>query len=201
MEPSKNKKPASTRLVTNTPSDRQSTISLPTLAPKIPTEINMQQRAKSERQAIAPFLFPENDRDEENIAPMKQYVPEVKPVYVTHKSVEDDLSPTNTKMKTMYYEDAFAVRGSHNSPKERVAQDSVVVAELNTNHKACSPSQVRLSAHLTLHHRRERKIRDWFPILSRAWPKSTSVQSLLCRWLCITTSQSSLVTPHFPHTF
>lgn len=139
MEPSKNKKPVCPRPVTNMSSDRQSTISLPTLAPKIPTEINMQQRPKSERQAIAPFLFPEDDRDEENIAPMRQYIPEVKPVYVTHKSVEDDLSPTTTKMKTMYYEDAFTVRGSHNSPKERVVQDSVVIAELNANHKACPP--------------------------------------------------------------
>lgn len=199
MDPSKNKKPASPRLVTNMPSDRQSTISLPTLAPKIPTEINMQQRPKSERQVIAPFLFPEED--EENIAPIKQYVPELKPVYVTHKSVEDDLSPTSTKMKTMYYEDAFAVRGSHNSPKERVAQDSVVIAELTTNYKACPPCQVCLSADLTLPHRRERKIRDWFLILSRAWPKSTSVPSPLYKWLCITTSQSSLATPHFPHTF
>jgi hypothetical protein len=137
MDLSKQKKPSLPRLATSLPSDRQSTISLPTLAPKIPAEINIQQRPKSERQAIAPFLFPEDDKDDENVAPIKQYVPEAKPVYTTYKGIEEE-SPTTTK-KTMYYEDAFGVRGSHNSPKERVAQDSVVIAELITNHKACYP--------------------------------------------------------------
>lgn len=41
------------------------------------------------------------------------------------------------KRKTQYYEEAFATRGSHNSPQERVVQDSVVVIELKTNYKAC----------------------------------------------------------------
>ncbi|KAJ5162054.1 hypothetical protein N7492_007446 [Penicillium capsulatum] len=37
------------------------------------------------------------------------------------------------KVKQLLYEDAFAVRSSHNSPQERVARNSVVVAELKTN--------------------------------------------------------------------
>lgn len=137
MDLSKQKKPSLPRLATNVSSDRHSTTSLPALAPKIPTEINLHQRPKSERQAIAPFLFPEDDREDENVAPVQHYFPETKPAYVISKSVEDE-SPTTTK--TMYYEDAFAIRGSHNSPKDRVALDSVVIAELATNHKASCPN-------------------------------------------------------------
>ncbi|KAJ5359655.1 uncharacterized protein N7496_012068 [Penicillium cataractarum] len=118
------KKPSLPRLATNVSSDRHSTTSLPALAPKIPAEINLHQRPKSERQAIAPFLFPEDDKEDENVAPVQHYFPETKPAYVISKSVEDE-SPTTTKKKTMYYEDAFAIRGSHNSPKDRVALDSV----------------------------------------------------------------------------
>lgn len=119
-----------------------------TMAPKIPAEINFHQLPKSERQAIAPFLFPEDDKADENVAPIKHDVQEIKPAYVSYKTFDEE-SPTTIKRKTMYYEDAFVVRGSDNSPKERVARDSVVVAELTTNLKACCPIQTHLSVSLT----------------------------------------------------
>lgn len=153
MDLSKQKKPSLPRLATGLPSERQSTTSLPTLAPKIPAEINIYKLPKSERQATAPFLFPEDDNDDENVAPIKHNVKESKPAYVTCKSFDEE-SPTTTKKKTMYYEDAFAVRGSHNSRKERGAQDSIVVAELTTNLKACYPIQTHLFVSLTFDHRR-----------------------------------------------
>ncbi|CEO59488.1 hypothetical protein PMG11_04163 [Penicillium brasilianum] len=135
MDLSQQRKASLPRLATNISSDRHSTTSLPTLAPKIPAKINLHQRPKSERQAIAPFLFPEDCKDDENAVPAQQYFPDSEPAFVISKSVENE-SPTSTKKKTMYYEDAFAIRGSHSSPKDRVALDSVVIAELATNHKA-----------------------------------------------------------------
>lgn len=85
--------------------------------------------------AAPPILFGEDQEDDENVAPTVRYAPvRAKTVYVHHKSVDD--SPL-TKNKTLYYEDAFNMRGSHNSPKERVAQDSLVVAALATNISVC----------------------------------------------------------------
>ncbi|KAJ5882992.1 Tautomerase [Penicillium subrubescens] len=110
------------------------------MATEIPAEINIHQLSKSEKQAIAPFLFPEDDKDDENVAPIKHDVQESKPAYVSYKTFDEE-SPTTTKRKTMYYEDAFAVRGSHNSPKERVARDSVVVVELTTNLKVVKQTE------------------------------------------------------------
>ncbi|KAJ5167479.1 uncharacterized protein N7482_006260 [Penicillium canariense] len=127
------KKPSLPRLATNIPLERHSSTSLPVLAPKIPPEINMQQRPRSERQAIAPFLFAEDRIDDENIAPTARYAPDAKPVYVTRKSIEEDSPVTQ---KTMYYEDAFALQAAYNPPKDRVVQDSAVIAELATNRKA-----------------------------------------------------------------
>jgi hypothetical protein len=80
---------------------------------------------------IRPSLFTEDDQ-EENVAPMTHFA-EPKPVYLAPKSVPD--SPVAKPVKTMYYEDAFTARGSNHSPKDRVAQDSVVVVELKTNIK------------------------------------------------------------------
>lgn len=43
--------------------------------------------------------------------------------------------PKKPETKSTYYEEAFSSRGSHNSPRERIIQDSVVVAELTTSAK------------------------------------------------------------------
>ena len=67
--------------------------------------------------------------------PVPRFASESMPVYLSQKSVDD--SPV-TKMKKLYYEDAFTARGSHNSPKDRVTYESVVVVELKTNTKVCN---------------------------------------------------------------
>lgn len=78
-------------------------------------------------------MFLDDKKDDENIAPLLRYAADVKPPVVEQSTEE----PPITKTKTSYYDDAFAFRGAHNSPQERVAQDSVVVAELKTNYKVC----------------------------------------------------------------
>lgn len=67
--------------------------------------------------------------------PVTRFASESMPVYLPQKSVDD--SPV-TKTKKLYYEDAFTARGSHNSPKDRVTHESVVVVELKTNTKVCN---------------------------------------------------------------
>lgn len=79
-------------------------------------------------------MFKEEKHDEENIAPATRFASESMPIYLSQKSVDD--SPL-TKVKKLYYEDAFTARGSHNSPKDRVTHESVVVVELKTNTKVC----------------------------------------------------------------
>ncbi|KAJ5819080.1 hypothetical protein N7474_004671 [Penicillium riverlandense] len=129
MNPS-SRKPSLPRLTTNlTSSGRsRSTASLPVLVSRPLQDANV------EKPAFQPTLFPENNEDDENVPPTVHYAPvDSRTLYVTQKSVEDE--PVS-KLKTLYYEDAFTTRGSHNSPKERFGQDSVVVAELKTNWKA-----------------------------------------------------------------
>jgi len=76
-------------------------------------------------------LFKGDKHDDENTAPITS---DCKPKFVTQKNVED--IPV-TKAKKLYYDDAFTVRGSHNSPKDRVTLESVVVVELKTNTQVC----------------------------------------------------------------
>ncbi|CAI7641916.1 unnamed protein product [Penicillium bialowiezense] len=66
--------------------------------------------------------------NDENIPPITQR--ELKPILLTRKGMED---PPITKVKKLYYDDAFATRGAHNSPKDRVTFESVVVVELKIN--------------------------------------------------------------------
>jgi hypothetical protein len=87
-----------------------------------------------ERPARTSSMFKEDKHDQENIAPETRYASESMPVYVSQKNVDD--SPL-TKAKKLYYEDAFTTRGSHNSLKDRVTHESVVVVELKTNTKVC----------------------------------------------------------------
>lgn len=130
MNPSKDRKPSLPRLTTDLPPRRQTQAVHPLLAIKALQDTNVQE-PKLEKLAAAPTLFGEDSENDENVAPAVRYAPtEAKTIYVAQKSVED--SPL-TKTKTLYYEDAFTARGSHNSPKDRVAQDSLVVAELKTN--------------------------------------------------------------------
>lgn len=123
---SKSKKPSLSRLTTSLPAAGQSFTSLPP---------NPKDRHYNTQLPTVPSLFPLK-REEENIAPSLRYAPDVKPPVVRQSFEESPLS----KVKTSYYEDAFAVRGAHNSPQDRVAQDSVVVAEFTTNHKVCVES-------------------------------------------------------------
>jgi hypothetical protein len=77
-------------------------------------------------------LFKEDKSDDENIAPVTS---DRKCNFVASKKVNDIQV---TKVKKLYYEDAFTVHGSHNAPKDRVAHESVVVVELRTNTKVCT---------------------------------------------------------------
>ncbi|KAJ6031701.1 Tautomerase [Penicillium herquei] len=123
------KKPSLPRLATNIES--QSSPSLPLLHRK--SEENA--RPKPERPWTLQSPYPEERGD--TILPALHYVP--------HKSVPlpwEEILPLKEcqnlpapKKKTQYYEDAFNARGVHNSPQDRVAQDSIVVIELKTNCK------------------------------------------------------------------
>lgn len=79
-------------------------------------------------------LFEEQVYDE-NVGPNIQSEP--KPKLLLRKSVED---PAMAKVKKLYYDDAFATRGAHNSPKDRITFESVVVVELKTNMQVRTPS-------------------------------------------------------------
>lgn len=125
MDPSNQKKPFLPRLSTNIPLESQSTPLLP-LLPKL-QDSNV--RSKRERPVTLPSPFPGR---EENISPTLRDVPEPKVMYSTE--VPEDAP---VKKKSHYYEDAFTSRGSRNSAQDRIAQNSVVVAELITNCKVC----------------------------------------------------------------
>lgn len=126
MDSSKSKRPSLPRLETHiSPPSRPATISLP-LAPVVLPETNLR------RTETAPDLFTEITK-EENVVPTVRYTLDPKKAFcVTEESVEE--APV-AKKKTQYYEEVFGHRGSHISPSERVHQDSVVVAELKTNHR------------------------------------------------------------------
>ncbi|CAG8908630.1 unnamed protein product [Penicillium egyptiacum] len=125
------KKPSLPRLTTNIPLLQKpanaSCDALQTLGGNAPPVI------MPERPARTSSMFKEDKHDEENIIPSTRFTSESMPIYVSQKSVDD--SPL-TKVKKLYYEDAFTARGSHNSPKDRVTHESVVVVELKTNTKA-----------------------------------------------------------------
>ncbi|KAJ5259233.1 Tautomerase [Penicillium angulare] len=135
MEPSKQKKPSLPRLATNLPAESQSSPSLP-LQRRRSQELNVKPRP--ERPITLPSPFPGR---EENIVPAVRYTPETKGLYME----EDFGDPAIIKKKTQYYRDAFATRSSHNSPQERVTQDSVVVVELKTNYKPKNQQQKLVS--------------------------------------------------------
>jgi len=128
MDPRKSKRPSLPRLETDIspPPGRPAatTTSVP-LAPVILPETNLR------RTEAAPRLFGDSKR-EENVVPTVRYLPENKAFYVAEKSVVE--APV-AKKKSQYYEEMFGHRGSHISPSEHVHQDSLVVAELKTNHK------------------------------------------------------------------
>ncbi|KAJ5725093.1 Tautomerase [Penicillium malachiteum] len=123
------KKPSLPRLATNLES--QSSPSLPLLHRKS----DENARPKPERPWTLQSPYPEERED--TILPALRYVP--------HKSVPlpwEEILPLKDcqnlpapKKKIQYYEDAFTARGAHNSPQDRVAQDSIVVIEVKTNCK------------------------------------------------------------------
>ncbi|KAJ5970208.1 Tautomerase [Penicillium vulpinum] len=128
------KKPSLPRLTTNIPLlQKPSNASCNTLPSKPIPDASAPPVIMPERPTRTSSLFKEEKHDEENIVPVTRFVSESMPIYVSQKSVDD--SPL-TKVKKLYYEDAFTARGSHNSPKDRVTHESVVVVELKTNTKA-----------------------------------------------------------------
>ncbi|OQE14636.1 hypothetical protein PENFLA_c036G10320 [Penicillium flavigenum] len=131
MDPKK--KPSLPRLTTNIPLlKKPANASCNALTKTLP-DANAPPVIMPERPARTSSMFKEDKHDQENIAPDTRYASESMHVYVPQKSV--DGSPL-TKVKKLYYEDAFTTRGSHNSPKDRVTHESVVVVELKTNTKA-----------------------------------------------------------------
>lgn len=136
MDPSRSRKPSLPRLTTNVPAARRSSSSLP-LVPlaTIPTAAAAKVDPNLQKPPSGPILFVDDKKDE-NVAPFLRYTADVKPPVIPQTMDE----PAITKSKTSYYEDTFAVRGAHNSPKERVAQDSVILAELKMNYKVCLAS-------------------------------------------------------------
>ena len=123
MDLSKQKKPSRPRLATNIPPECQPLASV-SLMRKVSQEINVQP--KSDRPVPVHSLVPEKD---ENIAPTVCYTSDLKALYPAKGFEEVAVA----RKKAQYYEDAFTARGSHNSPQDRVTQDSFVVAELKTN--------------------------------------------------------------------
>ncbi|KGO74884.1 Macrophage migration inhibitory factor [Penicillium italicum] len=95
-----------------------------------------------ERPARTSSLFKEDKHDEENTMPVTRVTSESMSIYLSRKNVDD--SPL-TKVKKLYYEDAFTARGSHHSPKDRVNNESVVVVELKTSTKAKDDASKLLS--------------------------------------------------------
>ncbi|CAG7961155.1 unnamed protein product [Penicillium nalgiovense] len=131
MDPKK--KPSLPRLTTNIPLLQKPANASCNALPKALPDANAPPVIMPERPARTSSMFKEDEHDQENIAPGTRYASESMPVYVSQKSVDD--SPL-TKVRKLYYEDAFTTRGSHNSPKDRVTHESVVVVELKTNTKA-----------------------------------------------------------------
>ncbi|CAI7649593.1 unnamed protein product [Penicillium viridicatum] len=126
------KKPSLPRLTTNIPLLQKPPNVSCSSVPK-PLDASAPPIIMPERPARTSSMFKEEKHDEENIAPATRFASESMPIYLSQKSVDD--SPL-TKVKKLYYEDAFTARGSHNSPKDRVTHESVVVVELKTNNKA-----------------------------------------------------------------
>ena len=134
MESSK-KKPSLPRLKTNIPLLEQSAnASCNALPLKIVPDVNTPPVIMPERPVKTLALFKEDKHDEENIAPATRFASDTMPVYLSQKNVDDS---SMTKSKKLYYEDAFTTRGSHNSPKDRVTYESVIVVELKTNINVC----------------------------------------------------------------
>ncbi|KAJ5945431.1 hypothetical protein N7516_005599 [Penicillium verrucosum] len=123
------KKPSLPRLTTNIPLLQKPPNASCNAVPN-PVDANAPPIIMPERPARTSSMFKEEKHDKENIAPATRFASESMPIYLSQKSVDD--SPL-TKVKKLYYEDAFTARGSHNSPKDRVTHESVVVVELKTN--------------------------------------------------------------------
>lgn len=124
---SKPKKPSLPRITTNIaniPPDEEGRYSVFARTPP-----DQSPTVKPERTARVPSLFPD-----ENVAPGARYTSGYKTAHVKESSEEVPASKKPEK-KSDYYEEAFSSRGSHNSPKGRVLQDSVVIAELITSSK------------------------------------------------------------------
>lgn len=127
------KKPSLPRLTTNIPLLQKPPNASCNAIPN-PLDASAPPIIMPERPARTSSMFKEEKHDKENIAPATRFASESMPIYLSQKSVDD--SPL-TKVKKLYYEDAFTARGSHNSPKDRITHESVVVVELKTNTKVC----------------------------------------------------------------
>ncbi|KAJ5188087.1 Tautomerase [Penicillium cf. griseofulvum] len=130
MDPCK-KKPSLPRLATNIPLLQKPPNASCNALPKNLPDANAPPIILPERPSRTSSMFKEDKHDEENIVPVTRFASEG--IHVSQKGVDD--SPL-TKAKKLYYDDAFTTRGSHNSPKDRVTHESVVVVELRTSTKA-----------------------------------------------------------------
>lgn len=171
------KKPSLPRLTTNIPLLQKPPNASCNAIPN-PLDASAPPIIMPERPARTSSMFKEEKHDEENIAPATRFASESMPIYLSQKSVDD--SPL-TKVKKLYYEDAFTARGSHSSPKDRVTHESVVVVELKTNTKVCdllTSARWSLPANpLT----RQRMIHPSYCRISpTSLPRSTSVRKHRC---------------------
>ncbi|KAJ6121138.1 hypothetical protein N7523_005418 [Penicillium sp. IBT 18751x] len=132
MDPFKSKRPSLPRLETDIlpPQHlppRPATLTLP-LAPVPIPEIS---ETNVRRIETVPSLIFKEVTNEENQLPKARYDPD-KAFYVTEKNVAEEQMVK--KRPQQYYEEVFGGRDSSDPPRERIYQDSVLVAELKTSH-------------------------------------------------------------------
>ncbi|KAJ5100011.1 Tautomerase [Penicillium argentinense] len=83
---------------------------------------------------IHPLFREDEITTDENAIPGSRFSPKTIATHVKQKSAEETSATTKKKEGLAgYYEEAFSSRGSHNSPRERVIQESAVIVELTTN--------------------------------------------------------------------
>ncbi|KAJ5676539.1 uncharacterized protein N7477_002172, partial [Penicillium maclennaniae] len=132
MDPFKSKRPSLPRLETDILPPhrlppRPATLTLP-LAPVPIPEIS---ETNVRRIGTVPSLIFKEVTNEENLLPKARYDPD-KAFYVTEKNVAEEQMVK--KRPQQYYEEFFGGRDSSDPPRERIYQDSVLVAELKTSH-------------------------------------------------------------------
>lgn len=83
------------------------------------------------RSETVPSLIFKEVTNEENLLPTGRYAHD-KAFYVTERSAAEEQMVK--KRPQQYYEEVFGIRDSSDPPRERIRQDSVLVAEFKTSH-------------------------------------------------------------------